>query len=144
RTDSRTVLTGPIRRGFASAQGSIKCVRARNPMEETPIPVYDDGRDIFQLFLGQCDAPAFARRGRDVEGSWRTLLEECRRLRDPLLDLVRLRLGTLHALLDGNWSAMRPLVREDVDLQTIAQLHEEHQPQLRIPVASTSAAKVIR
>lgn len=113
-------------------------------MEGIHIPSNEDGRQVFQFFLGKYDAPAFVRRARDVEGSWRTLLEECRRLREPLLDLVRLRLGTLHALLGGNWQLLSAMVESSRDLDILHRLHDELHPQLRIPVSPTSQANVQR
>lgn len=101
----------------------------------------DDARQIFQLFLGMYDAPAFVRRGRDVEGAWRVLMEECRRRRDALLDMVKLRLATLFALA-GDPAALRGvLAAEDVSL--VESLHRDLAPRLRIPPAARPTARVL-
>ena len=42
--------------------------------------------------------PAFARRARQVEEAWETLLVRCRKQREEWLSLVRLNMGRLFAL----------------------------------------------
>lgn len=56
--------------------------------------------------LGLFDAPAFARRGQDLEYALARLHARCRRARDELLDMVRLRLRQWSASSTGldDWS----------------------------------------
>mgnify|MGYP000899926056 CR=1 FL=1 len=111
-------------------------------MEEVPIPA-DDGRQLFQFFLGRYDAPAFVRRARDVEGTWRVLLAECRRRRDALLEMVKLRLATLAALA-GAWEAVRPFLQDAAELEYLRTLEAELRPELRIPLGADSTPRVLR
>lgn len=54
----------------------------------TPMAAETDIKELMGLF----DAPAFARRGQDMEFALRRLHERCRRQRDELLEMVRMRL----------------------------------------------------
>jgi hypothetical protein len=58
--------------------------------ESTPMTTSTES-EIKEL-LGLFDAPAFARRGKDLEYALARLHARCRRERDALLDMVRLRL----------------------------------------------------
>jgi hypothetical protein len=56
-------------------------------------PSFDVQDRELQQMLGLFDAPAFARRGREVEGLLERLQARCRAERDQMLDMVRLRLA---------------------------------------------------
>lgn len=56
-----------------------------------PAPTFRDEADLNEL-MGLFDAPAFARRGQDVEYVLRTLHARCRTKRDELLEMVHVRL----------------------------------------------------
>ena len=52
-------------------------------------------------WLGLFDAPAFARRGQDVESGLKRLDERCKREREAMLDMARMRLRQWSKLADG-------------------------------------------
>jgi hypothetical protein len=106
--------------------------------EPLPSAGGDESRHMLQFFLGRYDAPAFVRRARDTEGAWRVLLETARRQRHALLDMVKLRLGTLK-FLTGAWANLAGLVESNDDLDLLARLHDELQPQPRLPPAATAS-----
>ncbi|MCI0461684.1 MAG: hypothetical protein L0Z62_32435, partial [Gemmataceae bacterium] len=93
-------------------------------------------------FLAYHGAPAYVRRAREVEEAFETLLEKCRRQREEWLPMVRLRLGTLHALA-GDWERLTPLVT-DGEVEALRRLHEELSPRLRVPVARASSQRALR
>jgi hypothetical protein len=57
--------------------------------------------------------------------------------------MVRLRLGTLHALA-GDWLRLRPHLANDEHLAILQELHSELQPRLQIPVAATHSPTRLR
>jgi hypothetical protein len=66
--------------------------------ETTPLEVADP--ELRQL-LGLFDAPAFARRGQDLEFSLNSLQARLRRQRSAMLDMLRLRLKQWAAAVEG-------------------------------------------
>jgi hypothetical protein len=111
-------------------------------MEDVPILGSEDERRMVQQFLVYHGAPAYVRRTREVEEAFRALVERCRRQREEWLMLVRIRLGTLHALA-GDWEPLRALLDDD-QLESVRTLHAELQPRLRIPVLQTSSVRALR
>src|SRR5437867_3436363 len=87
-----------------------------------------DGGELNEL-IGLFDAPAFVRRARGVEEALQSLLAQARRLREEWLGMVRLRLGTLHALA-GEWSAVRPWLADDDQVRVLQGLVEALSPRL--------------
>ena len=76
------------------------------------------------------DAPAFVRRAREVEDAWIGLLERCRRERQRLLEMPRMRLARFFAL--GQLSSQNPFsICTPNDLTYLRGLYQEWQPQLR-------------
>src|SRR5215470_16854566 len=106
--------------------------RQGSSMENVPIMGSEDERRVVNRFLSYHGAPAYVRRAREVEEAFRALLERCRRQRDEWLGLVRVRLGTLHALA-GDWGRLGDLLDEG-QLDELRRLHAELQPRLRVPV----------
>ncbi|MBS0262106.1 MAG: hypothetical protein JSS02_09135, partial [Planctomycetes bacterium] len=89
----------------------------------------------YQLYgknLPLTDAPAFVRRAQDLETVWKALLEQCRQEREVLLEMPRLRLGILLAvvpeadLFDGLWTSSD-------QARYLRQLHTAWRPVLRRP-----------
>jgi hypothetical protein len=113
-------------------------------VEEVPIPAQEEAHDAFKDFQAMFDGPAFVRRARSVEGALQDLLERCRRKRDEWLPMVRLRLGILHALVVGDWTALRPFLASDEKQQHLAHLYEELRPTLRAPIAPTTSERRLR
>ncbi len=112
-------------------------------MDEVPILGHGDERRLVQRFLSQYDAPAYVRRARRVEDAWEQVLHRCRLRRDEWLLMVRLRLGTLHALA-GGWEALAALLAGDGEVEVLRQLHDSLQPRLRSPVRRISSPRVLR
>jgi hypothetical protein len=71
------------------------------------------------------------------------LLTFCRAQREEWLDMVRIHLASLHALA-GDWTALRPLLTDQDQLDFLRQLHAELQPRLRLPVERTTSSRRLR
>ena len=56
--------------------------------------------------------------------------------------MVRIRLGTLHALA-GGWERLRRFVANE-DTERLRELYDELSPQLRVPVEPTTSSRLIR
>ena len=90
------------------------------------------------------DAPAFVRRALQVEAAWNGLLEHCRRERNRLLELPRIRLARFLKLLDS-WPAGSSAICRPDDLAYLEGLNREWKPQLRSRVApARNAAQITR
>jgi len=112
-------------------------------VEEIQIPSREDGSHTVKEFMAQFDAPAYVRRARRVDAEWEGLLARCRRQRDEWLELVRTRLAMLHALA-GDWGRVLPLLADAEDVESLRNMHAELRPELRLPVAPTESARVLR
>ena len=102
----------------------------------------NEERKVFQQFVGQYGGPAFARRARDVQAAYDSLVEACRRQREEWLTFVRLRLGTLLAMA-GSCKQLLPILGNSERVTILEKLAEELQPKLRLPVAITSSKRVL-
>jgi hypothetical protein len=102
----------------------------------------DDDRLMKQL-LGHYDVPAYVRRARRVQEAFDDLLARCRRQRDEWLAMVRIRLGTLHALAQ-DWSALQPWLADEQQVPLLQELNASLKPQLRAPVDPTTSAWRLR
>jgi hypothetical protein len=71
------------------------------------------------------------------------LLTQCRKQRDEWLRMVRLHLGTLRAMA-GAWEALRPFLADAEQIETLERLHEDLNPQLRLPVPRTESPRKLR
>jgi len=103
----------------------------------------DADHQIFQHVLGQYGGPAFARRGREVERAFDSLAEVCRIKREEWLKFVRLHLGALFALA-GSEAALEELLDDPRQFQTLKNLMDDLQPQLRLPPAPTANRRALR
>jgi hypothetical protein len=88
--------------------------------DDEPGPTVATDRDVREL-MGMFDAPAFARRGQDVDYALGGLHERCRRRRAEMLEMVRVRLrqwsraavgpddwsDAFRAPIDGLWTPSR-------------------------------------
>jgi hypothetical protein len=90
--------------------------------------------------LGQFDAPAYVRRARAVEQAYENLLTRCGQQREQWLEMVRLRVGILRALID-DWEALRPVLADDAQLELLRQLHDTLAPQLRAAVQPANSVR---
>lgn len=101
-----------------------------------------DGR-VFQEVLGLYDAPAYVRRGRQVQEAFDGFLARCRRQRDEWLPLVRTRLALLHALA-GDWKRLGPWLADEHEEDRLRGLYLSLRPQLRVQVTTTSSKRSLQ
>src|SRR5687767_3317448 len=101
----------------------------------------DADQRIAKEITGRFGAPSFMRRAKQVEATWRDLLDRLASARRENLEMVRLRLGQVRARA-GEWEALRDLVGDGLD--EIKRLHDELQPRLRMPLEPTGARRVLR
>jgi hypothetical protein len=88
------------------------------------------------------DAPAFVRRAMNVEAAWEALLAVCRRERERLLEMPRMRLARFVALADiGGPGASE--VCPPAELACLIDLHREWKPLLRTIVKPARAAATL-
>jgi hypothetical protein len=112
-------------------------------MEEEIILGRDDASEAFRRFLSQFDAPAYIRRARGVEAALEQLLEHCRRRRAEWLEIVRLRIGMLHALA-GDWDNLLPFLDDEEQLDILRYLLAALAAPLRAPIEPTTSARALR
>jgi hypothetical protein len=109
-------------------------------VDEIPLLGRDDDRKVFQYVQARYDAPAYVRRARQVQAALDELLESLRLRRADWLKLVGGRLGQLHALA-GDWSALRPWLRDEGELAKLHQLQNDLAPRAS-EVPTTSARRL--
>jgi hypothetical protein len=112
-------------------------------VDENPLLGRDDERRFFNQVTGHYDAPAYVRRARQVEEALIQLVERCRRQRGDWLEVARIQLGMLRQLA-GDWSALRPLVTDDRQVELLRGLYTELDPRPRLPVEPTGSAGKLR
>jgi hypothetical protein len=103
----------------------------------------EEDRRIVQEIAGRFGPASFMRRAKLVETTWAVLLEQGNHARREHLAMVRLRVGQLHALA-GGWEALRPLMPDAADRAMLARLHDELQPELRMPLEPTNSVRTLR
>lgn len=86
--------------------------------------------------------PSFLRRAQKAEEALRLVLDQLARTRHQWLEMVRLRLGQLYAVV-GDWKRLEPSIGQET-VSLLRQLHEEHQPQLRMPVEVSNQPRIWR
>jgi hypothetical protein len=111
-------------------------------VDELPFLGQEGDNRLVQQFIAQGGAPAFMNRAAQVQGAWLGLLSRCRQQRQEWLEMVLLRLGTLQALA-GDWCRLQPWLEEE-QVTALRLLAEMLQPVLRVPVAESSSAGVLR
>ena len=102
----------------------------------------EEGRREMLQLMGQL-APAYIRRAQGVRQALDALVAACRRQREEWLGMARLRLGMLHALAGGDWSALRPFLAEGQEA-VLEALRVELAPRLRTTIEPTTSARVLR
>ena len=108
-------------------------------MDDVSIPQ----RDLLQEFEARFGPPAYVRRAVQVQEAFEALLEQCRRERAERLEMVRTRLGLLHALA-GEWDALRPFLADEEQVVMLRRLHDELAPRLRDVVEPTASPGALR
>jgi hypothetical protein len=112
-------------------------------MEEEIILGRDETSEVFKQFLSRFDAPAYIRRARGVQAALDQLLEYCRSRRAEWLEMVRLRIGMLHALA-GDWDNLLPLLADEDQLDILRYQLAALASPLRAPVEPTTSAHALR
>jgi hypothetical protein len=103
----------------------------------------DETSEAFKRFLSQFDAPAYIRRARGVQAALEQLLEYARRRRAEWLEIVRMRIGVLHALV-GDWDNLRPFLADDAQLDILRYHLAALAAPLRAPVEPTTSLRPLR
>jgi hypothetical protein len=104
----------------------------------------DPDRRQFNEVASLFDAPAYIRRGRGVEQALEYLVGCCQVVREEYLQMPRLLIGQLHALVAGDWPALAPLLADAAQPAVCAGLHATLAPKLRLPPGRTSSPRVLR
>lgn len=112
-------------------------------MDELLLPAGGDTNKAMRSVLAQFDGPAYLRRARRVKAALEQLHERCRRQRDELLTMVRLRLGLLQALA-GNLDALMPVLLDADQVTQLQGMHAELKPELRAPVQPIYSPRRLR
>lgn len=102
----------------------------------------DEGR-LAKGLMGAFGTPAFARRGIQVQAAYEELIQRCAAKRHELLEMARLRLATLHALVGGDWRRLSSLV-DGSTIAWLADRFDDWQPTLRMPIEATPAKRTLR
>src|SRR4051812_33969662 len=111
-------------------------------MDEVPVLGGDEERRLVKQMMAYDGTPAYARRAQLMEEAFERVVQECRRQREELVWMVRLRVGTLRALA-GDWDRLRPFLA-DGQVELLRQLHAELAPRLRVEVSATTSARALR
>lgn len=112
-------------------------------LNDIPSPGRDSDASIFNQFVAHYDVPAYVRRALRVQEMYEHLLAQCRAHRNELLSVVRAQLGVLQARA-GDWSALRPFLSAEDQLDTLRQLAEALQPRLRGRIEMTDSSRILR
>jgi hypothetical protein len=112
-------------------------------MDEEIVLGRDETSEAFKRSLSQFDAPAYIRRARGVEAALEQLLEHCRKCRVEWLEIVRLRVGILHAL-SGDWDNLRPLLADEEQLAILRYSLAALAAPLRAPIEPTTSPRILR
>ncbi|HMC64479.1 MAG TPA: hypothetical protein VKI65_06045 [Gemmataceae bacterium] len=112
-------------------------------MDNVPGADRDHDSRVFQEVLGLYDAPAYVRRGRQVQEVFDAFLARCRRQRYEWLPTVRTRLGLLQALA-GDWQRLRPWLADEQEEDRLRELYFSLRPELRVPVTTTNSKRLLR
>ena len=111
-------------------------------MQDSSILGHNSDR-FFQEVLGRYDAPAYVRRAIRVQQSYENLIDFCTRQREEWLDLVRIRLATLIALVH-DWAALESLFADGRECRLLMELHRNLAPKPLNWIPRTSSARVLR
>ena len=97
----------------------------------------------FQYVASAFDAPAFVRRGLEVESAWETLLSTCQQKRLTLLELPRLRLAQFFSVAK-DWPQIPDYFCRHQDLEYLEELRREWSPRLRIEIRPAKTEQEIQ
>ena len=100
----------------------------------------DDGFSFFQKAAAAFDTPAFMRRAREMEFVWEHLLERLQMEYGKYLEMPRLRLATLFALLKPSSRIDPEICPDDLFVKLVA-LNQNWAASLRVPVAPATSER---
>lgn len=112
-------------------------------MEDFPLLGLANDRQTMHQFMAAGGAPAFAVRAVRVHEALDHLVAQCRKRRTELLQLVRVRVGTLRALA-GGWAALRALLHDEQQEAVLGLLCYELQPRLQLGQQQTRSLRTLR
>ena len=96
-------------------------------------------RPVAQL-LAAYGAPAFVRRASRVQQAFDALVLHCQRQKDEWLPMVRVRLGSLHALA-GDWARLLPWLADERQLTLLQDMHDQLSPGLLTHTRPTNSRR---
>jgi hypothetical protein len=95
-----------------------------------------DDRRFFNQAASYYGPPAYIRRATRVEAAYQELLHRYRAKRDEWLAMPRIYLGALH-MLTSDWPALRPLLRDDQQVEVLRSLMTALDPRPRLTIHPT-------
>lgn len=101
-----------------------------------------DRRSAQQL-IASYGGMAFMRRAHQVEQAYQLVLERLRRQREEMLEMVRLRLATVVALVGGDWQRLSAFLTA-AEIESLQRLEAELQPSLRAPLDPVERDRPVR
>ena len=105
---------------------------------------YEGSRAEFMKLLAEREEPpAFVQRAQRVEAAWEWLVRQCSRQRHELLEMPRMRLATVAAVIGQQWTSLSCCVGVRDDIDYLRELHEQWQPKLRVQISPASAPRKI-
>lgn len=99
--------------------------------------------ELMKMLAEQNATPAYIMRAQRVEGLWRSLLVDCRAQRDELLEMPKLRLAQLSALVDGNLQKLTAFIPAE-SIAQLESLFRTWRPTLRMELNPTNSPGKIR
>lgn len=111
-------------------------------MDFVPLGTDADSRQMNEL-ASLFDAPAYIRRARNVHARFSQFLHSCAQKREELIQIPRLRVGTLHALA-GSFVALSPWLACSEEVVLLEGLHDQLSPQLRLPPKLTNSPRLLQ
>ena len=103
---------------------------------------YEGSRAEFMKMLAEQDAlPAYIVRANRVAQIWDDLLETCGQTYDEMLDMPRMRLGQLSAILNADWHSISNEFQQPDSANQLKRLAEDWNPQLRMDLPSSTSPR---
>ena len=112
-------------------------------MEDILILGRQDERRFFNQVASYYGAPAYIRRANRVEAAFKEILDRCQKQRAEWLVMARIRLGTLR-MLAADWFALRPLLRDEQQIDVLRQLDVALEPKPRLLEDATRSRGKLR
>jgi hypothetical protein len=112
-------------------------------MNPGPMPGRDEHDRFFDQVVSHFDAPAYVRRGRQVQDAFEDLVDRCAAQRREWLAMPTLRLGRLFALA-GDVNRLIPLLANTDQVTVLFSLQAELRPQLRVAVGPARLERSMR